>query len=126
MRDRAAGSDGSGNHRASNQAARSSPTLMAKKRGSRGVALSEEQFHAIGRALADPRRFAILRQVAAADGMACSKLDEHEVISPATISHHLKELNEAGLLEVERQGRCANLYLRRPVWQAYLDRLSSL
>jgi ArsR family transcriptional regulator len=99
---------------------------MAKKRASRGVTLSEGQFHAIGRALADPRRFAIFRQVAAADGMACSKLDEHEVISPATISHHLKELNAAGLVDVERQGRCANLYLRRPVWQAYLDRLSSL
>jgi ArsR family transcriptional regulator len=99
---------------------------MAKKRTSRGVVLSEEQFHAIGRALADPRRFAILRQVAATDGLACSKLDEQEVISPATISHHLKELNEAGLVEVEREGRCANLSLRRTVWQAYLDRLSSL
>jgi ArsR family transcriptional regulator, arsenate/arsenite/antimonite-responsive transcriptional repressor len=117
---------GVANGRASNEGARSSPTFMAKKRTSRGVALSEEQFHAIGRALADPRRFAILKQVAAADGLPCSKLDEHEVISPATVSHHLRELNEAGLVEVERQGRCASISLRRPVWQAYLDRLSLL
>jgi ArsR family transcriptional regulator len=134
MSDRAAESGGSesgtvervAKRRASNRVIRSSPPVMAKKTRSRGVALSEEQFHAIGRALADPRRFAILRQVAASDGLACSKLDEHEVISAATISHHLKELHEAGLVEVERQGRCANLSLRRPVWQAYLDRLSSL
>ncbi len=88
--------------------------------------LSDEEFHAIARALADPRRFAILQQVAAADGLACSALQEHEVISPATISHHLKELNEAGLLEMKREGRGANLFLRRPVFEAYLKRLSSL
>ena len=88
--------------------------------------LSEEQFHAIGRALADPRRFAILEQVAAAQGMPCSALHEHEVISPATISHHLKELHEAGLVEMKREGRGANLFLCRPVFEAYLKRLSSL
>lgn len=88
--------------------------------------LSDEQFHAIGRALADPRRFAILEQVAAADGMACCELREHKVISPATISHHMKELNDAGLIDMKREGRGAYLFLRRPVFEAYLKRLSSL
>ena len=67
--------------------------------------LSDEQFHAIARVLSDPRRFAILQQIAAADGMACGALHEQEIISPATISHHLKELNEAGLVEMKREGR---------------------
>ena len=88
--------------------------------------VTEEQFHAICRALADPRRFAILQQVAAADGLACSSLQEHEVISPATISHHLKELHEAGLVDMKREGRGSNLFLCRPVFDAYLKRLSSL
>ena len=89
--------------------------------------LTDEQFHAIGRALADPRRFAILKQVAAASGgLACGALREHDVISPATISHHVKELNDAGLVEMARQGRGANLFLCRPVWDAYLKRLASL
>jgi ArsR family transcriptional regulator len=99
---------------------------MKAKHGRKKVNLSDEQFHAIGRALADPRRFGILQQVAAAEGMACGTLREHDLISPATISHHLKELSEAGLVEMERDGRCANLFLRRGVWQAYLERLSSL
>jgi ArsR family transcriptional regulator len=88
--------------------------------------LSEEQFHSISRAVADPRRFAILRQVAAKHGTACCTLQEHEIISPATISHHLKELSEAGLIEIERHGRAATLFLRRNIWKAYLERLGAL
>jgi ArsR family transcriptional regulator len=95
-------------------------------RARKPLEISDEQFHAIGRALADPRRFAILQQVAATDGMACSALQEHAVISPATISHHLKELHEAGLVEMEREGRGANLFLCRPVFEAYVKKLSSL
>jgi ArsR family transcriptional regulator len=100
--------------------------VYTMKRASRQVALSDEQFHAIGRALADPRRFAILQQVAAAECMPCSALREHDVISPATISHHMKELHEAGLIQIEREGRSSNLSLCRPVFEAYLKRLSAL
>jgi ArsR family transcriptional regulator, arsenate/arsenite/antimonite-responsive transcriptional repressor len=35
-------------------------------------------------------------------------------------------LNEAGLLEMKREGRGANLFLRRLVFEAYLKRLSAL
>ncbi len=93
------------------------------------VKLTDEQFATISRAVSDPRRFAILRQVAATDGpsgMPCGDLKEHTVISAATISHHLKELAEAGLILAEREGRCSNLTLDRQVWQAYLDRLNAL
>jgi ArsR family transcriptional regulator, arsenate/arsenite/antimonite-responsive transcriptional repressor len=90
------------------------------------VTLSEVQFQAIARALADPHRFAILEQVAAAAGMACSLLHEHDMISPATVSHHLKELSEAGLIDVKREGRDAYIFLRRPVLDAYLKRLACL
>ena len=93
---------------------------------SANVTLSDLQFRSIARALADPHRFAILEQVAAAEGMACSLLQEHDVISPATVSHHMKELSEAGLVEVKREGRDAYLSLRRPVLDAYLKRLACL
>ena len=96
---------------------------MATARKSR---LTQAEFDAIARAVADPRRFAILQQVASCPGRTCSSLDEHECISPATISHHLKELTEAGLIDLVREGRTAQLTLRRDIWQAYLDRLASL
>ena len=99
---------------------------MKAKKAIQKTDLPEAQFHAIGRALADPRRFAILQQIAADDGMTCSDLNAHNVISPATISHHLKELNEAGLVRMEREGRFARLFLMRDAWKAYLQRLSAL
>ena len=85
-----------------------------------------EQFQAISRVLADPRRFAILQQIAASETLLCSSLDAQSCISPATISHHLRELQEAGLVDAQRQGRSMCLTLRRPVWNAYLRHLQQI
>lgn len=92
----------------------------------RKTRLTQEQTDAIARALADPRRFAILRQIAACESMNCGSLEAHKELSPATISHHLKELNEAGLVDIVREGRTAQLTLRRDVWNAYVERLGQL
>lgn len=90
------------------------------------IRLTQEQFDAIARAVADPRRFAILKQIAAKPAMGCGALKEHQAISPATISHHIKELTEAELVDVVREGRCAHLSLRREMWDAYLSHLGTL
>jgi len=95
---------------------------MAKAR----KALTDDEMQAIARAVADPRRFAILQQIARQDWTACGSLEEQKVLSPATISHHLKELAEAGLIDVQREGRCASLTLQRDVWNAYLAQLAKL
>ena len=98
----------------------------------RGVAtaqtlkLTPEQVTAVARAVAEPRRFAILQQIAGQETIACGALFERQCISPATLSHHLKELLEAGLVASEREGRGVRLTLRREVWEAYLRELSSL
>jgi ArsR family transcriptional regulator, arsenate/arsenite/antimonite-responsive transcriptional repressor len=99
---------------------------MKKKAPSTRVSLSEGQFFAIARALGDPRRLAIVEQVAASEGMECSALHVHEELSPATVSHHMKELSEVGLVEIRRSGRAANLFLCRSVFDAYVRRLASL
>ena len=100
---------------------------MARSASKSAKKLTDERFRAISRAVSDPRRFAILQQVAGVDdGMGCGALQEHKVLSPATVSHHIKELVDAGLLIAERDGRCSNLSMDRAVWAAYLARLGAL
>jgi ArsR family transcriptional regulator len=63
----------------------------------------------ICRALADPRCFQILQHIAARDCTACTDLRGDFPISAATLSHHLKELESAGLMEIARRGKFADV-----------------
>ena|SRR5579875_567837 len=86
--------------------------------------LNDEQMQAIAHALADPRRFAMLQTIARGSSVSCGSVRDEHPISPATVSHHIKELADAGLIELAREGRCMNISLRRDVWESYISQLS--
>jgi len=66
--------------------------------------MNRDQSHRISKALADPRRLEILEHIAAADEVACADLVADCPITQATMSHHLKELANAGLIKVRAEG----------------------
>ena len=97
------------------------------KAGAKAVPLTKRQIGLIARALADPRRYAILEQIGKCRGsVPCSELRACQPVTAATLSHHMKELATAGLIRSTREGKFAHTELDREVWQAYLDRLSRI
>ena len=90
------------------------------------VELTEDQLTLIARALADPRRYEILKKISTqASATPCSAMRDCICISPATLSHHMKELETAGLVRSEKDGKFVNYFPQPHILHAYLDRLKS-
>ena len=77
------------------------------------------------KALADPARVAILNRVAQAGETCTCLLTEPLGLSQPTVSHHLKKLTEAGLLEREQRGTWA-FYSIEPQAASRLSALADL
>ena len=88
--------------------------------------MDAKQFQRITKVLADARRMEILRRIAACHEAACVHLRASLPITAATLSHHLKELERAGLIEIRKESKFAYLRLRRDAWKAYLRELRKI
>jgi ArsR family transcriptional regulator, arsenate/arsenite/antimonite-responsive transcriptional repressor len=77
--------------------------------------------------LAEKRRFGIEEQSCCASQEVCvCRLNELFSISAPTLSHHLKLLREAGLIEGRRQGVWIYYYIRPGVLQSLAAELLTL
>ncbi len=59
----------------------------------------------ISKALADATRLMIFEAISAKKEMVCCELVALRGVTPATVSHHLKILSDAGLIECHRKGQ---------------------
>ncbi len=79
------------------------------------------------KALADPRRFELLERIAkAACPLGCAQARAALPISAATLSHHIKELETAGLIRIRREGKFHFMSLRPGVLEALATSLAAL
>ena len=77
--------------------------------------------------MADPRRFELLERIAKAGcPLGCTEARAALPISAATLSHHIKELESAGLIDVRREGKFHFLTVRPGVLEELAATLASL
>ena len=67
--------------------------------------MKRSEVEKISKALADETRLRIFEAISAADQMNCGEIVSMRGVTPATVSHHLKILSEAGLIACRREGQ---------------------
>lgn len=72
-------------------------------------AVNEVELAEFARALAHPARIAILKEIARHEKCFCGQIVEALPLAQSTVSQHLKELVNAGLLKISEKG-AANCY----------------
>ena len=93
------------------------PTTIACCQPLAAPSLTDEEIEstaAVFKALSDPARVKILNLLARTPGPVCACEFEPALgLSQPTVSHHLKKLTEAGLLDREQRGKWAYFTIDR-------------
>jgi ArsR family transcriptional regulator len=77
------------------------PTISLHSR----LTMDRSDVQKVSKALADGTRLRIFEAISATNQMSCGELVSMRGVTPATISHHLKILSEAGLIACRREGQ---------------------
>jgi ArsR family transcriptional regulator len=67
--------------------------------------MDRSEIEKISKALADETRLRIFEAISASKQMNCGEIVSMRGVTPATVSHHLKILSEAGLIACRREGQ---------------------
>jgi ArsR family transcriptional regulator, arsenate/arsenite/antimonite-responsive transcriptional repressor len=88
--------------------------------------LNQDELLRISRAISDTTRYALLEKIYFDQQITVGQLCAESTVSAATVAHHIKILNEAGLIQVRRQGRYRLLVAQGNTWETYLDCLANI
>ena len=81
----------------------------------------------ISKALGDRHRLSILQHITRKGGCAqCAEIHDIVDLAQPSISHHMKILSEAGLIEAEKEGRHFKYTLNTSVLDQYMKFLQKL
>ena len=67
--------------------------------------MDRSEIERISKALADATRLKIFEAISATNHMTCGEIVSMRGVTPATVSHHLKILSDAGLIACRREGQ---------------------
>ncbi|MEO6730823.1 MAG: metalloregulator ArsR/SmtB family transcription factor [Ferruginibacter sp.] len=86
-----------------------------------------KELEKISKALGDINRLKILMDMAASDGsIQCARIMTLMDLAQPSVSHHIKTLTEAGLIEVEKDGRNYTYVLNRDLLKDFSKELEAL
>ena len=77
----------------------------------------QNQLAAIAKAIGHPARIAILQHLLAVRGCVCGELVAELPLSQSTVSQHLKELKNAGIIKGEIEGVKTCYCIDQQVWE---------
>jgi ArsR family transcriptional regulator, arsenate/arsenite/antimonite-responsive transcriptional repressor len=88
--------------------------------------MDRQKIERISKALADGTRLRILEAISSRDHMNCAQIVSLRGVTPATVSHHLRILQDAGLIECQRQGQFVHSKALPEALEDYKQQLSEL
>ncbi|HTQ59364.1 MAG TPA: metalloregulator ArsR/SmtB family transcription factor [Candidatus Solibacter sp.] len=88
--------------------------------------MDRAQIEKISKALGDETRLMIFEAISRKKLMNCGEIVSLQGVTPATVSHHLKVLNEAGLVECRKEGQFVYSRTVPEVVEEYTHALSRL
>ncbi len=78
----------------------------------------------IAKALSNKTRVRIVREILRRKSITCHDAEKVDHLSQPTISHHLKVLFEAGILEAQREGRFGIVTVNKEALKTFGDWIS--
>lgn len=88
--------------------------------------MNRAQIERISKALGDQTRLRIFEAISSCDEMNCGQIIKMQGVTPATVSHHLKTLAYARLIESRRDGQFVCNKAIPETMDKYLRSLSAL
>ena len=88
--------------------------------------MDRAQIEKISKALADGTRLKIFEAISANEHMNCGDIVSMQGVTPATVSHHLKILSEAGLIACRREGQFMYSQAVPETMEAYMLALAKI
>ncbi len=79
----------------------------------------------ICKALSDPNRLQVIQILTGGERCACELLEQLQITQP-TLSHHMKTLEDCGLVSTRRKGKWSHYSLNSDQWTAFRDYIESI